>query len=118
MAQDFPAPHTLWRETQHHGWCLEITGISGPLPGSDDCVQISGSWKDSLISGYACAKGSEINLFAGVGGDNSIGPDIFLAKYGSESMLVQYCTRLSNDWPPEYNCENSIKFDRVASCDP
>jgi hypothetical protein len=118
MAQDLPQLHSLWRETQHYGWCLEITGILQPLPGSDDCVQISGALnKGSLISGYACDEGSTINLFGGIESDNSIGPDIFIGTYDSKSIVTQYVL-VSNGWPPEYNCEHSIKFDHVASCNP
>jgi hypothetical protein len=70
------------------------------------------------MSGYACASGSIINLFSGIEGDNSIGPDILIGRYDSESMEMQYCFRKSNDWPPDYDCEHSIKFDRVTNCDP
>ena len=119
MAQEFPSPRSLWRETQYYGWCLEITGVSESLPGTDDCVQISGSInKAGLISGYACARGSIMNFFSGIKNDNSIGPDIFIGTFDPDSVLVQYCTRLSNDWPPEYNCERHIKFEHVTSCSP
>jgi hypothetical protein len=119
MAQDLPQLHSLWRETGSYGWCNEITKVSEPLPGSDDCVQVAGSLnKGSLISGFACTEGSEINLFGGIESDNSIGPDIFIGTYSPESIVAQYCTRLSNDWPPDYNCEHSIKFDHVTSCGP
>jgi len=119
MAQDYPPLHSLWRETQHYGWCLEITGILEPLPESDDCIQISGSLnKRGLISGYACARDSVINFFSGIESDNSIGPDILIGTYDTESLSIQYCTRLSNDWPPDYSCEQSIKFDHVTSCGP
>jgi hypothetical protein len=70
------------------------------------------------MSGYACPQDSKINLFAGIESDNSIGPDVLIGTYHSESILVQYCTRLSNDWPPEYTCAHSIKFDHVTSCRP
>ena len=118
MAQDFPPVHSLWRETTRFGWCLQITGISEPLPGSDDCVQVSGSLNRGLISGYACARECIISLFAGIEGDNSIGPDILIGNYNSESITSKYCARVSNDWPPDYDCENSIKFDHVTSCGP
>ena len=119
IAQELPSVHSLWRETQYFNWCFEITGISEPLPGSNDCVQVTGLLEQSLIlSGYACMRDSRINLFKEVSADNSIGPDIFLGRYSSESMLLQHCTRMTNDWPPEYNCEHSIKFDQVASCTP
>ena len=119
MAQDYPPLHSLWRETQHYGWCLEITGILEPLPGSGDCIQISGSLnKGGLVSGYACTRGSIINFFSGIESDNSIGPDILIGTYDSESLSIQYCTRLSNDWPPDYNCEHGMKFDHVTSCNP
>ena len=119
MAQDFPPLHSRWRDPQHYGWCIEITGISEPLPGSNDCVQVLGSLNGGrLVSGYACARGSMINLFSELGGDNSIGPDIFLGRYGFNNLTIQYCARLSNDWPPDYKCENSVKLDRAPSCDP
>ena len=120
MAQDFPSLHSLWRETQHLRWCFEITSISEKLPRSDNCVQIAGSLKGagSLISGYACSTGSIINLFSGIESDNAIGPDVLIGRYSSEKIELQYCTRMSNDWPPDYNCETSIRFDRVTSCDP
>jgi hypothetical protein len=70
------------------------------------------------MSGYACPRGSIINLFSGIESDNSIGPDIFMGTYDAASLTLQYCTRLSNDWPPEYNCEHSIKFEHVTSCNP
>src|SRR5262245_49304669 len=82
MAADLPQLHSAWRETQYYGWCLEITGISQPLPGSADCVQVSGSLNNGgLLSGYACDNGSTINLFGGIESDNSIGPDIFIGTY-------------------------------------
>ena len=59
-----------------------------------------------------------MNLFAGIESDNSIGPDIFIGNYSSQSISTKYYTRLSNDWPPDYNCENSSKFDHVISCGP
>ena len=120
MAQDFPPLHSRWRDPQHYGWCLEITGISEPLPGSNDCVQVSGSLNGGtgLVSGYACARGSMINLFSGIESDNSVGPDILLGRYSPDHITVQYCARVSNDWPPDYNCAISIKLDRVQSCNP
>jgi hypothetical protein len=122
IAQDFPPLHSRWRDPQNPGSCLEITGISEPLPGSNACVQVSGSvkkgqFRTGLVSGYACARESMINLFSGIESDNSVGPDIFLGRYSSDNITVQYCMRESNDWPPDYNCENKIKFNRVPSCD-
>ena len=76
-----------------------------------------GQFRTGLVSGYACARGLMINLFSGIESDNSVGPDIFLGRYSSDNITVQYCMRESNDWPPDYNCGNKIKFDRVPSCD-
>src|SRR5512144_3142400 len=57
---------------------------------------------------------------AAFGGDNSLGPDILIGKYDrnteAETMLFQYCVRPSNDWPPEYTCDHSVKFNKVSSC--
>lgn len=122
IAQDFPPLHSRWRDPQHPGSCLEITGISQPLPGSNACVQVSGSlnrgqFRTGLVSGYACGRESIINLFSGIETDNSVGPDIFLGRYSSDNITIQYCMRESNDWPAEYNCKRNIKFDRVPSCD-
>ena len=118
----FPSAAFAMARSANPGSCLEITGISEPLPGSNACVQVSGSvkkgqFRTGLVSGYACARELMINLFSGIESDNSVGPDIFLGRYSSDNITVQYCMRESNDWPPDYNCENKIKFNRVPSCD-
>ena len=71
-----------------------------------------------LMIGYACKRESEIGFFTGLQTDNSIRPDIFIGRYTSSTIRLQYCTRLSNDWPPEYNCENEMTFNSVSSCKP
>jgi hypothetical protein len=118
MADEFPALNSKWREARR-GSCFEIMQISDPFPGSAGCVQIAGRMNESdLIMGYACSRGSEIGLFSGLQTDNSIRPDIFVGQYDADTMNVQYCTRISNDWPPEYNCDNKMTFNSVMSCDP
>ena len=119
LADDLPALNSQWRETQR-GSCFEFTQISDPFPGSAGCVQIAGRMNElgDLMIGYACKSGSEISFFSGLQTDNSIKPDIFIGKYNSAAITVQYCTRISNDWPPEYNCENEMTFKRVNSCKP
>jgi hypothetical protein len=51
-----------------------------------------------------------------------LGPDILIGKYDRntepETMLFQYCVRPSNDWPPEYTCDHSVKFNKVSSYNP
>ena len=117
LADDFPALNSKWRE-QQHGTCLEITQVSDPLPGPAGCAQIAGRIKDDLMIGYACKSGSEISFFTGLQTDNSIKPDIFIGRYSAEAIVAQYCTRISNDWPPEYDCKNEMKFKSVSSCTP
>jgi hypothetical protein len=118
LADDLPALNSQWRETQR-GSCFEITQISDPFPGSPGCAQIAGRMNErDLIIGYACKRGSEISFFSGLQTDNSIRPDVFIGQYNSESITVQYCTRISNDWPPEYNCENKMVYQNVTSCKP
>jgi hypothetical protein len=119
LADELPGLNSQWRETLR-GSCFEITQVSGPPPGSAGCVQIAGRMNESadLMIGYACKRGSEIGFFTGLQTDNSIRPDIYVGQYTSEAILVQYCTRISNDWPPEYNCENAATFKKVSSCKP
>jgi len=117
LADDFPALNSKWRE-QQHGICLEITQVSDPLPGPAGCAQIAGRIKDDLMIGYACKSGSEISFFTGLQTDNSIKPDIFIGRYSAEAIIAQYCTRISNDWPPEYDCKNKMTFKSVSSCTP
>jgi hypothetical protein len=119
LADDLPALNSQWRETQR-GSCFEITQISGPFPGSAGCVQIAGRMNElgDLLIGYVCKSGSEISFFSGLQTDNSIKPDIFIGQYNSTAITVQYCARISNDWPPEYNCENEMTFKSVSSCKP
>jgi hypothetical protein len=33
-----------------------------------------------------------------------------VGRYDAEAISVQYCNRISNDWPPEYDCENGMTF--------
>jgi hypothetical protein len=118
LADDLPPLNSLWRETQR-GSCFEISQISDPFPGDAGCVQIAGRMNErDLMIGYACKTGSDISFFSGLQTDNSIKPDVFVGRYNSEAISVQYCTRISNDWPPVYNCENSVTFKRVSSCKP
>ena len=100
LADDLPALNSKWREAQR-GTCLEITQISDALPGPAGCAQIAGRIKDDLMIGYACKSGSEISFFTGLQTDNSIKPDIFIGRYSAEAIIAQYCTRISNDWPPD-----------------
>ena len=119
LAKNALLPKSLWHETRF-GWCLEISEISKPFPGSDECVQISGSLsRTGPITGYACEGQSTIGFFAAIkASDNSIKPDLFVGSYNAEAVNVQYCARASNDWPPEYNCESRITFKPVSSCGP
>jgi hypothetical protein len=112
-------PHSLWHENKR-GMCLEIGEISKPLPGSDECVQISGAIRKARpVAGYACARQSTIGFFANIGeSDNSIRPEFYVGTYRADAIKVQYCVRTSNDWPPEYNCNNEIELKRVNSCPP
>jgi hypothetical protein len=100
--------------------CLEISEISKPISGSDECVQISGSLsRTGPITGYACEEQSTLGFFGSIkASDNSIKPEMFVGGYNAEGVNVQYCIRLSNDWPPEYNCEHSITFKPVSTCAP
>ena len=117
LADDFPALNSKWREQQHRT-CLEIAQVSDALPGPAGCAQIAGRIKDDLMIGYACKSGSEISFFSGLQTDNSIKPDIFIGRYSPEAIVAQYCTRISNDWPPEYDCKNEMTFKSVSSCTP
>src|SRR5215470_5923300 len=98
MSNDFPPLHSLWR-SEAPEMCIEITGSSERLTGSNDnCVQISASGsKGPLLSGYACARGDRatINVFRDLGGDNSMGPDILIGTYDGNTdpatMVFQYC---------------------------
>jgi hypothetical protein len=118
LADDLPPLNSQWRETQR-GSCFEISQISDPLPGSAGCVQIAGRMNEhDLIIGYACKTGSDISFFSGLQTENLIKPDIFVGRYYSDAITVQYCTRMGNDWPPEYNCGMGMTFKRVSSCKP
>jgi hypothetical protein len=118
LADDLPPLNSQWRETQR-GSCFEISRISDPFPGSADCVQIAGRMNErDLMIGYACKAGSDISFFSGLQTDNSIKPDVFVGRYDLDAIEVQYCTRVSNDWPPEYNCKSRMTFKRVSSCKP
>jgi hypothetical protein len=118
LADDLPPLNSQWRETQR-GSCFEISQISDPFPGYANCAQIAGRMNErDLMIGYACKTGSDISFFSGLQTDNSIKPDIFVGRYDAQAITVQYCTRISNDWPPEYNCENRMTFKRVNSCKP
>jgi hypothetical protein len=119
LADDLPTLNSRWQETQR-GSCFEISQISVPFPGSAGCVQIAGRMNElrDLVIGYACKSGSEISFFSGLQTDNSIKPDIFIGKHSSNEIIVQHCTRVSNDWPPEYNCDSQMTFNRVISCKP
>jgi hypothetical protein len=119
LADDLPALNSQWRETQRES-CFEISQISNPLPGAAGCAQIAGRMNDlgDLMIGYACTRGSEISFFSGIQTDNSIKPDIYIGTYNAEAIRVQYCTRISNDWPPEYDCGNMMTFTSVSSCKP
>ncbi|TRC93235.1 hypothetical protein FJV76_11510 [Mesorhizobium sp. WSM4303] len=117
LADDLPALNSKWRE-QQRGTCLEITRISDALPGPAGCAQVAGRMNDDLMIGYACKSGSEISFFSGLQTDNSIKPDIFIGRYSAEAIVAQYCTRISNDWPPEYDCKNEMTFKSVGSCTP
>ena len=63
IAQDFPPLHSRWRNPQNPGSCLEITGISEPLPGSNACVQVSGSVKraNSVQASSAVTPAQEVD---------------------------------------------------------
>ena len=117
LADDFPALNSKWREPEG-GACLEITKISDAFPGPAGCAQIAGRMNDDLMIGYACKSGSEISFFSGLQTDNSIKPDIFIGRYSAEAIIAQYCTRVSNDWPPDYDCKNKLTFKSVSSCTP
>lgn len=119
FATDLPASNTHWRETTQ-GLCLEISQVSEPFPGPAGCAQIGGRMNElgDLMIGYACTGGSEISFFSTIQTDNTIKPDIFIGTYSAEAITAQYCTRLSNDWPPEYNCERAVTFSKVDSCKP
>lgn len=117
FADDLPALNSKWREPQR-GTCFEITQISDALPGPAGCAQIAGRMNDGLMIGYACKSGSEISFFSGLQTDNSIKPDIFIGRYSPEAIVAQYCTRTSNDWPPDYDCKNEMTFKSVSSCKP
>ena len=98
--------------------CLEISDISKPLPGSDECVQISGSL-GGPIAGYACEEQSTIGFFTNIkSSDNSIRPDFFVGTYKADAIYLQYCPRMSNDWPPEFDCGTLITFKPVSTCAP
>jgi hypothetical protein len=61
LADDLPALNSRWRETQRE-WCIEISQISDPLPGSAGCVQIAGRMNElgDLMIGYACRRESKL----------------------------------------------------------
>ena len=112
-------PQSHWRNAQHDR-CLTVGDLSKPLAGSDECASFSGSLgKTGPVSGYACAKQKTIGFFTSIAeSDNAIKPDFFVGSYTDQSIDVQYCTRISNDWPPEFNCQNAMKFLPVATCNP
>jgi hypothetical protein len=119
LAKNALPPKSLWHETRT-GWCLEISEVSKPFPGSDECVPISGSLSQTgPITGYACQDQSTIGFFASIkASDNSIKPELFVGTYNAEALNVQYCVRASNDWPPEYSCGTGMTFKAVSTCEP
>ena len=118
VAENALAAKSLWHDARLG--CLEIGDVSKPLPGSNECVQFTGSvGKTGPISGYACGEQATIAFFSAFKeSDNSIKPDFFVGSYGAKAISVQYCVRVSNDWPPEYNCESAAAFKPVAKCPP
>jgi hypothetical protein len=133
LAQDFPAPHSFWRGTQavrqngqNQPWesCLEIIGPLSPLSGESNapsqCVRISGLLSSSTIggifTGYACPDRRQLNLFVGVGSDNSLGPDIFLGSYGYEGISGSYFVRTTNDPNASYENVLGLEWHSAPEC--
>lgn len=112
-------PQSHWRNGELNR-CLTIGDVSKPLTGSDECSSFSGTFgKSEPVAGYACAEQKTIGFFAAFKeSDNSIKPDFFLGSYSPQSIFVQYCVRISNDWPPEFSCQKMAKFEPVTACDP
>lgn len=121
FAENVLHPQSFWHE-QRTGWCLEISKISDPLPGSDECVQISGSrGKNAPFTGYACDRQRSLGIFISIRQsdnsiNNSITPDFLSGTYSKDKLELSYCTRISNDWPPEYDCRNGMTFKNAGSC--
>jgi hypothetical protein len=135
FAQDIPAPQSIWRgaqavrrggQIQPLDSCLEIIGPSSPLTGgaSTQCVQISGRITGSgfgsngIVSGYACPEGNQFNFFAGVGSDNSLGPDIFVGSYSFDAISGSYFARSSNDPNASYDDKLELEWHRAPACRP
>jgi hypothetical protein len=132
LAQDFPAPHSFWRGTQairQNGQnqpfesCLEIIGPLSPLSGvPHDCVQISGLVSGSgiggngIFTGYACPDGRQLNFFASVGSDNSMGPEIFIGSYEYDKISGSYFVRSSNDPHASYDDELGLEWHSAPDC--
>ena len=112
-------PQSIWYEPKIGG-CLVIDKVSEPLSGSDECVQISGSRsKTGPVTGYACERQRSMGFFAAIAeSDNDIKPDFFVGTFSQDRLDLNYCTRISNDLPPDFNCKNSVTFKSVGSCPP
>lgn len=112
----FTAP-TFWHEKKKD-WCLSIDKASGPLQGSEECVQILGSRsKRNPITGYVCEEQGTIGFFSNfAASDNSIRPELYVGRYTDSSIFLQYCFRPSNDPEIEFDCENVVTFESVDKC--
>jgi hypothetical protein len=116
VAKNSDLPGSKWQDAKLG--CLAIEKVSDPLSGSDECAQISGSLeKRGPMTGYACEQQSTIGFFAVIGeSDNAIRPEFFVGSYMADTISVQNCFRVSNDWPPEFNCEAKAEFKKVSEC--
>jgi hypothetical protein len=112
----FTAP-TFWHEKKQ-GWCLSIDKAPGPLQGSDECVQISGSMsKRDPITGYYCEEQGTVGFFSDfAASDNSIRPEFYVGRYTDSAMTLQYCFRPSNDPELEFDCKNVVTFESADKC--
>ncbi len=112
----FSAP-TFWLEKKL-GLCLAIDKASGPLPGSDECVQISGSRsKRNPVTGYFCEEQGTVGFFSNfAASDNSVRPEFFVGGHRGGTLTLQYCVRPSNDPEIEFNCETSLTFESADKC--
>jgi len=112
----FAAP-SFWLDKKL-GRCLSLDKSSALLPGSQECVQISGRGSAmNPIAGYFCEQQQTVGLFSNFGDTgNDIKPELYVGRYSGNAIAAQYCFRPSNDLPLEFNCKNEVIFESVDKC--
>ena len=112
----FASP-SFWLDKKQ-GTCLSVEKSTGPLPGSKECIQISGLRSlMNPLAGYFCEEQNTVSFFSNFGDtDNDIRPEFYIGHYVNKMITAQYCFRPSNDMELEFNCKNEVVFESVDTC--